>query len=63
MNTYKDGCLDTINLVINKLKKEIDSFDNDDISYTCISLKYLRDLEIIRMNIKEMKTDEESGLI
>lgn len=60
MNTYKDGCLDTINLVINKLKKEIDSFDNDDISYTCISLKYLRELEIIRMNIKEMGDNEKS---
>ena len=60
MNTYKDGCLDTINLVINKLKKEIDTFDNDDISYTCISLKYLRELEIIRMNIKEMGDNEKS---
>lgn len=59
MNTYKEGCLDTINLVINNLKKEIDTFNNDDIAYTCLSLKYLRELEILRMNIKEMLEDEE----
>lgn len=63
MSTYKDGCLDTINLVINTLTEELVKFSYDDISYTCITLQYIRELEIIKMNIKEMKTDEESGLI
>lgn len=63
MRTYKDGCLDTIDLIINTLTKELVKFSYDDISYTCITLQYIRELEIIRMNIKEMKTDEESGLI
>lgn len=63
MSTYKEGCLDTIDLVINTLTEELDKFSNDEISYTCITLQYIRDLEIIRMNIKEMVADEESRLI